>query len=540
MFQAQFYIGAVLYKLNQHKSAFKHLENISLSDQAESQWIVKSLMLMWKIQLIQNSSSFLEKISILNQLIQHSPSIEVKTKARDQAVHILQKLKLSELINLQKNSDLSSIEELILFYIGREYVKDKQYSKALSFFKKVLNISIDNVQIEKQARQYISALLSRTKVQPQTVAAVLPLTGPHKKIGKRCLDGLQLGFGLYDQKPSLFKLVTVDSTETEMSEKIKKVLLEHHAISIVGGVVSQSAVQLAQLAQNFMIPAILLSQKSKLTQAGPFVFQNAVTHEHIIKNLVSTLIQKLNHTSFAILYPNDPFGIEYANLFWDYVLAQGGKISATQTYKPDETDFNDSIRRLTGTYYYEDRDEEFRNLLTTWFSIKPSKRNQKKLREVLPPIVQFSAIFIPDSIKSLKRIAPYFNFQNIEQVTFAGPSLWNSPRLLKQQPDLIEGAVFVSALIAHHPDFKNSSFFKNFKSTFNYSPGLFEFLAYQSALALRQALSTGSHTREELKTSLSKMNQLSSPVGTVKISKNREFIYPITQFSVKNSTINPL
>lgn len=494
-------------------------------------------MLQWKILFAQSSSSSLEKIQILNQLIQYSPSIEVKTKARDKAVHIIQTLKFSELIKLQKNSALSSVQDLLLFYIGREYVKDKQHSKALSFFKKVLNTAVDNIQIEEQARHYISALLSRTKTQTNTIAAVLPLTGPYKKIGRRCLHGLQLGLGLYDKKPSSFKLVIIDSAETEMSENVKEVLLKHHAAGIVGGVVSQSAVQLAQSAQNFMIPAILLSQKSKLTQAGSFIFQNAVTHEYIIKNLVTALMQKLNHTKFAVLYPNDPFGVEYTNLFWDQVLAQGGKIVSAQTYKPEETDFNNSIRRLTGAYYYEDRDEEFRTLLTDWFSINQSKRNKKKLREVLPPIVQFSAVFIPDSIKSLKRIAPYFNFQNIEQVTFAGPNLWNSPRLLKHKPELIEGAVFVDALITSHPKFKKSPFFRNFKDTFNYSPGLFEFLAYQSALALRQALSSGSQTREELKAHLSKIKELPSAIGKVKISKNRDFIYPITHFSVKNSAI---
>ena len=538
--QSTFYTGFALHKLNKNKKALKWLKLVLSLDSTQSKWIVNSLLLKWKILLAQKSTHSYDKISTLSQLIQHSPSIEIKTKARRKALSLIQDLTLAELKKFHKDSSLGGVEDILLFHIGREYVKEKRYQKALSYFKQLISTAEDSF-IEEKARQYISALTFRTKVQPKTIAVILPLTGKYKKIGKRCLDGLQLGLGIYSKKPSFFKLVVVDSKGSALSikEDIKKVLLEHHAIGLVGGVVSQSAVKLALTAQNFMIPAILLSQKSKLTQTGPFIFQNAVTHEHIIENLTDTLIHKLNHKKLAVLYPNDPFGVEYANLFWDYTLAKGGEIVAVQTYKPGETDFNNPIRRLTGSYYYEGRDEEFRSLLTQWFSVN-NRINKKQIKEILPPVVNFSSLFIPDSIKSLHQITPYFNFQNIKNITLAGPNLWNSKRLTQQKKDSVEGAVFVDTVITNHPQFKKSQFFKTFKKVFNYSPGSFEFLAYQSALALRQALSSEIKTREELRSRLAQLEELSSPIGKIKISKNREFIYPMTRFSVKNSTITPL
>ena len=538
--QSAFYTGFALHKLNQNKKAIEWLERVLSFDSSESKWIVNSLLLKWKILLTQKSKNTYDKISTLSQLIQQSSSIEIKTKAREIALSLIQNLTLSKLKKFYKDSSLAGVKDVLLFHIGREYVKEKHYQKALSYFKQLISTAEDS-SIEEKTRQYISALTFRTKIQPKTIAVILPLTGKYEKIGRRCLHGLQLGLGLYSKKPSSFKLVVVDSKGTSLSiqEDIKKILLEHHAIGLVGGVVSQSAVKLAMTAQNFMIPAILLSQKSKLTQTGSFIFQNAVTHEHIIDNLTDTLINKLNHKKLAILYPNDPFGVEYANLFWDYALAKGGEITAVQTYKPGETDFNNSIRRLTGSYYYEGRDEEFRSLLTQWFAVN-NKINKKQLKEILPPIVNFSSIFIPDSVKSLHNITPYFNVQNIKNITLAGPSLWNSQRLLKQKKEFVEGAVFVDTMITNHPQFKKSPFFKTFKNVFNYSPGSFEFLAYQSALALRQVLSSGIKTREELKNRLVQLGELSSPIGKIKISKNREFIYPMTHFSVKNSAITPL
>ena len=380
-------------------------------------------------------------------------------------------------------------------------------------------------------------------MDPYTIATILPLTGKQAHVGQRSLDGLGLGLGLYDKTPSPFKLVVKDSKSSNLSiqENIKDIFLQHQAIGIVGGVISQSAIKLAQEAQQFMIPTILLSQKSNLTQAGSFIFQNAITNQHIVSHLVKTLIHDLDHKNLAILYPNDPFGVEYANLFWDHVQQEGGKIVGAQTYKTEETDFTNSIKRLTGTYYYEDRDEEFRDLLTAnWFKIQKQTRNKQNLRELLPPVVNFSAIFIPDSIKSLHQIAPYFKAQEVKDIVFAGPSLWNSPRLLNQKKQLLEGTFFVDALITDHPQFKESYFYKQFQETFDYSPGLFEFLSYQSGLAFRQVIESGAKTREEFRNQLLKIKEVPSPMGRITLSKNREFIYPITSLNVKNSTISPL
>ena len=203
-------------------------------------------------------------------------------------------------------------------------------------------------------------------------------------------------------------------------------------------------------------------------------------------------------------------------------------------------DFNDSVRRLTGNYYFEDRDEEYRKQLENWFSKNRPKRSQKQLRNLLPPVVDFSVLFIPDSIKTLHHIAPYMSFRNIEGVTLAGPGLWNSPRLLKQKQEQMEGAVFADALIVSHPQFKKSAFFKKFKQVFGYDPGLFEFLSYQSALTLRRVISSGKESREGVREALAQLKNLDSPIGQIKISEKREFVYPITNFSVKNKQITPL
>ena len=527
--QSRFYLAFIFYKTAQYKKALKKLEEIPESN---SDIYLNGLNLKWKIINTQNIRDNEEKLSLLSQIIQYSPSLEKKQRAKNIASSIVKELSNAKAEQLTRDDKMFYVQDLLLFKTAHNLVKEKKFKKALSQFKKLLNYTQHNTQLEETARQYIQALKARTDVDKNTIGVILPLTGVHKKIGSKCLKGFQLGFGIYDEEPSAFKLVIVDSKGqgNSVRESMKELILQKKAIGVVGGVTSQVASVLAKAAQEFMVPSILLSQKSNLTQERPFIFQNAVTNKNIIHSLVDELIEKQGHTRFAVLYPNDPFGVSHVNLFWDYVESKGGEITGVQTYKPGEVDFNDSIKRLTGTYYLEDRDEEFREKLKIWFSKKRSERNQKQLQSLLPPIVNFSVLFIPDSIKSLHHIAPYLVFQNIKDVTLAGTRLWNSDKLLKQK---LENIVFADALITSHPEFKNSMFSKKFYNTFGYKPGLFEFLSYQSALALRQALSAKNPTREDLREELAQLKQLDSPIGQVKISKNREFIYPITNFSVK-------
>ena len=534
---AQFYIALTLYRTKNFQKSLEKLKEISEDHSSDIQ--LKKLYLQWKILHIQKNEDHRKKLHILSRMIRYHSSLDKKQKARDKAESLIQDLSDSEIQKFQKEDELSYIYDLLLFKQAQNLVKDKKFKKALAQFKELLNYTRQNAQAEERVQRYIQALTARTKVNAKTIAAVLPLTGTHERIGIRCLNGLQLGLGFYDEKPSDFQLAVVDSKGSShfIRESMREIVFQHKAVGVVGGVVSQAAQSLSKFAQDFMIPIVLLSQKSNLTYQKPFVFQNTVSNKYIIKSLVNTLMDKQGHKDFAILYPNDPFGAGYANLFWDYVALKGGNIVGVQTYKPGEVDFNDAVKRLTGTYYFEDRDEEYREHLKNWFSKKRPKRSKKQLKSLLPPVVDFSVLFIPDSIKVLHHIAPYMSFQNIKGVTLAGPGLWNSPRLLKQKKEQMEGAVFADALIVSHPRFKTSDFFVKFQNVFKYDPGLFEFLSYQSALALRQVISSGKESREDLKEGLIQLKNLDSPIGRIQISKNREFIYPVAGFSVKNKKI---
>ena len=409
---ARFFLAETLFKMKKIEPALSVLRVIQTSDDASSDWKLKSLNLEWEILQSHPSAGIEEKLLVQSQIIKNSSTKKQKQTARDIVSLLIQDLSLSQARSLIRRPKLTPIKDLLLFHIAKDFTKNKRFQKALNRFRELLGYVEDNNELEKTALQYIQALMSRTKVNPKTIGVILPLTGPHKRIGYRCLNGIQMGLGLYDSKPSDFQLAIADSKGTPelIPSAVKQLLLEREVIGLIGGAASPAAVQIAESAQNLMIPSILLSQKSGLTQAGSYVFQNAVNSRHIVESLVDTLIDKLDHKQFAILYPNDPFGVEYANLFWDRVNFKNKEITGIETYKPEETDFNDSIKRLVGSYYMEDRDEEYQALILQHLEKENTLPKKEKLKNLLPPITNFSVLFIPDSIKSLELIAPLFVF----------------------------------------------------------------------------------------------------------------------------------
>ena len=391
--------------------------------------------------------------------------------------------------------------------------------------------------LEEKALKYIQAIDSRKKVNRKYIGAILPLSGPSSVIGKKSLKGLKMGLGLHEE--SAFRLVVLDSRgQPDKARKaVQTLVTKYHVIALTGGVSSKTADALAEESQNFGLPAVLMSQKSHLTGTGGYIFQNGLSSTLIADQLTEYLIRKKKFKRFAVLYPNDPYGLDYTNAFWSAVEKKGGIITGAQFYKPGQTDFNGPVRRLTGLYYLKDRIKEYKKKLKSRYANHISKRKAPK--NILPPIVDFEVLFIPDSLKALSLIAPHIAYNDIKGLTLTGPSLWNQEKILKKQAKYIDNIVFADPGLSG-PQFRKTNFYKNFLRLFGYKPGLFEVLAYESALALRQAVAEGADSRHELMEKLKNLKKFHGVTGEITVSKKREFLRPLRILKMEEHTLTPV
>jgi branched-chain amino acid transport system substrate-binding protein len=444
------------------------------------------------------------------------------------------KLSEDELDKVSSDSDYGFIRGHALFKLGELSMQRRDTSTARRYFSSVLSF-LPESDIAARAQDYISQIDSVRYVEPKTIGVILPLSGKNGPIAQKTLRAVEMGLGL-ESSDSRFKLAVMDSegNPDNARRSVERLVKEDNVIAIIGSLLSKTASAEVSKADELGVPSLVLSQKSGITDVGPSVFRNSLTSEMQVHHLVHVAMDELGMKRFAILFPNDPYGTEYANIFWDEVLARGGTIAAAQTYNSKDTDFRGPVERLVGTYYIEARLDEYKTRMKETKANQKGKvsRQEKSSDDVLPPITDFDAIFIPDSAKTLGQLAAFLSYGGVRGIKLLGTNLWNSPGLAKRAGNFSSNLLFVDGVFNQSDSYQHSSFVQEYKKMFNEDPSLLEIQAYDSALILRQTILGGATTRDELSRRLSELRKFPGSLGPLDMSKNREVLRPILSLTV--------
>jgi branched-chain amino acid transport system substrate-binding protein len=508
------------------------VKNIPLADATEFQELKFSLL----VQLGDRLDAF-QALSFLSK--NHSDPNKRMSYRFKVFEFIESTLTPEEIYNVAKQSDDKEYRAHCYYRLGKSFFENREFSKAIDYLEEVSDLNPQS-EIADKSLKIIDQIQSRKTVSPKTIGAVLPLSGKHKDVAYKTLRGLQLGLGIFGDNPSDFQLAVIDSEGNPdfARRAVERLITENHVIAIVGSLLSKTAVSVANKANELGVPSIALSQKGGITEVGDYVFRSALTSEMQVAELVRHAMEDKGLKKFAILYPNDNYGVEYTNLFWDHVLARGGKVVGVQTYDPKETDFRSVMARLVGKYYIEDRIDEYKTALNKWYS--EQKRISSRTSppdDLLPPVVDFDAIFIPDNTRAVGQVAPMLTYLDIQKTTLIGTNLWNTPSLVQRGQNLVEGSLFVDGLLSNDASFKNSDFYKEFFNTYGEAPGIFESQAYDAAILLRQIITSGATSRVEVKENLEKLTNFPGSMGNLNTNSRREIIRPLFRLGVVNGEI---
>jgi len=497
-----------------------------------------------RLELLLKQNKNLEAVSALQVMISSESNPNNKLALQQQATEIIEnRLSLDEARQISDHSSYGPLQVPAKFRVGSYFYEQANFGRAKYYLQDVI-ATAPNSGYSDRAKNMLGLIETRDKVDSKTIGLVVPLSGKRAVVGYKTLKGVQLGLGIYGKSPSNFKLAVIDS---EMNpdyarRAIEKLVVEDNVIAIIGGVESKTAGAEAAKAQELGVPFIALSQKSGITEIGDSIFRNSLTGAMLVQKLVDVAMNDMHMSRFAIMFPNDAYGVEYANLFWDQVRANGGTITAAQAYNPKDNDFTPYIQRLVGTYYTEDRKEEYRLRLKAW-----EEKSQKKLRnaetptyeKLLPPIIDFDAIFIPDTAQALSSIASYLPYYDVDNIYLLGTNIWNNPVLLTK-PELrktLEHSIFVDSFLTSDKAFQGSDFFAAYKQVFGEDPGIFEVQAYDSALILRQLLQSGADSRIAITSKLQGLKNFPAALGPLSVSVNREIYRPVIDLKIQNGQI---
>jgi ABC-type branched-subunit amino acid transport system substrate-binding protein len=404
----------------------------------------------------------------------------------------------------------------LMFQLGLNYAMVDQYDDALKALEDFLSEypTHENAPVAEDLIQQIkqSALFNR-----YTLGCLLPLSGPYQKIGFQALKGIELALDQFSAQNSgsQMSIIVKDSGgNPEQTRVAMQELIDEQVAVIVGPIITAEIAAIESQANK--IPIVTLTQRDNITSIGDYVFRNFITPRMQVSNLVNYVTAYLGLSRFAILYPDETYGMTFMNLFWDALIANGGQIVGVESYNPQHTDFAEPIKKLVGLYYEIPED------------LKQDAEPEQQA------IVDFDAVFIPDYPKTVGLIIPQLAFYDIRDVYLLGTNLWHSEVLIDMAPQYVQGAIMPDGFFAGSSAPVVQNFVSIFEKTYEEKPGFIEAVVYDSAMMLFGVLSQPDiRFKSDIKNYLVNMQEFVGVTGPTQFDENGEALKELHLLQVK-------
>ena len=367
----------------------------------------------------------------------------------------------------------------LMYQLGVNYSKEEKPDEAVRALTGFVKSFPDHENVQ-QANLLIEEIAGKAVYSRYTIGCLLPLSGRYKKYGNRAMKGIELALSQFNSKaanPSIHLLVKDTGGNRDKAILAMHDLQNNQVAATIGPIITAEAV--ATAARHSGIPMITITQKENITEISDNVFRNFITPEMQVKAVVSYAAEVLEVKNYAVLYPEEKYGIHFMNLFWDEVLKYGGRIVGAEAYNPSHTDFKDPIKKLVGLYYEVPDD----------LKEKPDVEKSDDENKEPEPVVDFEAIFIPDGPTKVGLIIPQLAFHDIEDVYLLGTKLWHSKKLVDMTKEYIQRAIIPEGFFHESPSVRVRDFVENFEKTYAEKPGFIEAIAYDTSMILFQILS---------------------------------------------------
>jgi ABC-type branched-subunit amino acid transport system substrate-binding protein/TolA-binding protein len=425
----------------------------------------------------------------------------------------------------------------LMFQRGLNYAIADQYDEALLALEDFLREypAHENIPVAEDLIHQIqqSALFNR-----YTLGCLLPLSGPYQKIGFQALKGIELALDRFSTQNSnsQMNIIVKDSGgNPEQTRIAMQELINEQVAAILGPIITAEVAAMESQANK--IPIITLTQKDNITSIGDYVFRNFITPQMQVSNILDYTTSELGLYRYAILYPDETYGITFMNLFWDELLANGGKIVGVESYNPQHTDFADPIKKLVGLYYEipkdlkeaaeldlaETEDQSDQNQAMNPEATDEEQSEQDTDEDEPKAIVDFDAVFIPDYPKTVGLIIPQLAYYDVKDVYLLGTNLWHSDVLIKMAPQYVQGAIMPDGFFAGSAAPVVQEFVSAFDETYEEKPHFIEAVVYDSAMMLFGVLAQPDlRFKSDLKNKLISMEPFMGVTGPTHFDENGE------------------
>jgi ABC-type branched-subunit amino acid transport system substrate-binding protein len=503
---------------------------------------------------------FGDSLRIALKVVEEAKSPEEQKQALDRLTSLVEgKAGLGDLAQASQNLSTSSPAWPIVTYkLAKIYYHLRDWPRLEETLQSFLRYAPQH-PFAQEAQELLARARRRSEARPKVVGVVLQLSGQYKLIGEAVVRGIRLAL-----QGSDIELVVKDSKgdPSVAGKAVEELAFDDGAIAILGPLWVEESKRAALVAEQLEVPILTLTRTENITDLGPHVFRNMLTDTAQAEALANYGTQVLGFKSFAILYPDVSYGSDLASQFWDRLVERGAQVRGAERYAYDQKTFTTEVKKLVGRYYLDDRTDYLESAREVSDNVKDPFRRRKaleKLRASLPPLVDFDALFIPDSWSTVGLIAPALAVEDVitnacdpkdlekikkttgrkdfKTVTLLGSAQWSSKKGRSGLPELVErGGKFVMCSVYVDGFFADSArpatqrFVHRYRSYYKDEepPGLLEATGYDSAAMIRRVVEGAKpRSRAQFRDQLAGIQNFEGATGKTTINARRDAEKPL-------------
>jgi ABC-type branched-subunit amino acid transport system substrate-binding protein len=196
-------------------------------------------------------------------------------------------------------------------------------------------------------------------------------------------------------------------------------------------------------------------------------------------------------------------------------------VTAVESYDPTDTDFATPIKKMVGLFYPRPESERVEQRRE---ESEQAEEAELEKEEELEPIIDFDAIFIPDSSKRVALIASQLAYYDVVGVRLLGTNLWNSPELIEIGGEYVRGALFPAGFFPGSGYKGVDSFVAQYKINFGQEPGLLAAIGYDTIRIIKEILKEEGDnikTRGDLRLALATSEDFDGVTGSMVFDEDR-------------------
>ena len=449
----------------------------------------------------------------------------IQDAQRDMEALIQDQLTPEDLHQLADRYAMGSQGAPLLLRLAQHHREAGDITSELGILQQLVSTYPDHPEIPA-LRLRLEALQFALTTDATSIGVLLPLSGEGRLAGQRVLWGIELALEqLRAEQPGLAIKLRVRDTQGDSaiaSSALRSLVTDEHVIAVIGPLFSQVATDLAPLVEELGIPVISpYARDSAFPFLSAYAFRNSLTDADQARFLADYAIRVLDLTRFAVLYPDEPYGVSLKDTFIEHVIGLEGQVVVVSTYSPDDKNFGQAIKRLGGI-----DDESVHDLLA-------GSGTKVTMADTKP----YEAIFLPGYYDRVGLIAPELAFYNITDIQLLGTDGWNSEELIAIGERFVEDAIFVDGFFTDAKAPVVQRFVEQFLSHYKEHPTLVTAQGYDTLRMVVQLLQAGVSTRFELRDRLLQLRDVPGVTGLTSMDRDGNAVKIPYLLTVKNGRI---